>query len=73
MQIFSDGADEGRYYEGSVLADGSGQWVYSGEFRGPNLTATVTYPLPGGDTSAFSTPAYGAGACRLVYLPLVVR
>jgi hypothetical protein len=73
VQIFSDGADEGRNYESSVLADGAGHWVYSGEFRGPNLTATVTYPLPHGDTSAFSNPAYEAGACRLVYLPLVVR
>jgi hypothetical protein len=73
VEIFSDNADEGRIYEGSVIADGTGQWVFMDEYDGPNLTATVTYPLPGGDTSAFSIPAYGVGACRCVYLPMVQR
>lgn len=73
VEVFSDDADEGRTYEGYAIADSMGYWVFGGEYDGPNLTATVTYPLPGGDTSAFSIPAYGVGACRSVYLPNVLR
>ena len=73
VEIFSDDEDEGRTYEGYVIADNTGHWIFSAEYDGPNLTATVNYPEPGGDTSAFSIPAYGVGACRCVYLPAVLR
>jgi hypothetical protein len=69
VEIFSDSADEGRYYEGYATADGSGNWVYTGAFRGPNVTATATDATKG--TSAFSAPR--AGRCSLLYLPFVRR
>ncbi len=54
VDVFSDDADEGRIYHGSVDADGSGTWSFPGALSGPNLTATATDVA--GDTSEFSSP-----------------
>jgi len=53
VEIFSDTADEGRYYEGTVVADGSGcfSFLRPGGFTASQVTATVTDPA--GNTSAF--------------------
>jgi hypothetical protein len=57
VEIFSDLEDEGRVFEGSVVADGSGAFGFtkaSGYLTGPNLTATATGR--DGSTSGFSAP-----------------
>ena len=54
VEVFSDDADEGRIYEGTTTADGSGRFSFSkpGGFTGPNVTATATDA--DGNTSEFS-------------------
>ncbi len=55
VEIFSDSEDEGRVFEGSTQADGSGGFAFSagsGTLTGPGLTATATDRDRG--TSAFS-------------------
>ncbi len=52
VDVYSDDADEGRVYEGTAIADGSGAWQLPGLFSGPNVTATVTNTS--GSTSEFS-------------------
>ena len=42
VEIFSDDQDQGRYFEGSVLADSGGNFSWSGEFQGNYITATAT-------------------------------
>lgn len=57
VEIFSDSEDEGRLFEGSVVADGSGTFTFTkmyGYLTGPNVTATATDSS--GSTSAFSAP-----------------
>ena len=54
VDIFSDNTDEARIFEGTVTADGFGNWTYPDLFVGPSITATAT---DGGDsTSRLSTP-----------------
>jgi hypothetical protein len=69
VELFSDDEDEGRIYEGTTTADGSGHWTWTGSPTGPYVTATATDAA--GNTSAFSAPQrvwqYG------VYLPLVLQ
>ncbi|MBN1895854.1 right-handed parallel beta-helix repeat-containing protein, partial [bacterium] len=64
IEIYSDMTAQGRLYEGSVYADASGQWTWSGHPQGPHVTCNATDPL--GNTSAFSgpvdVPANAAGA-----------
>ncbi len=64
VDVYSDGADEGRIYHGSATADdngdGSGDWNFPGAVMGPNVTATAT--RADGSTSEFSTPFTCAGA-----------
>jgi hypothetical protein len=58
VEIFSDSEAEGRLFEGSVAADGSGVFTFtraSGYLTGPNVTATASDSE--GNTSAFSEPA----------------
>jgi parallel beta-helix repeat protein len=63
VEIFSDGADEGRFFETSVTADAStGAFSWSGSPAGPNLTATSSDVFLG-STSQFST-AYPIGVCN---------
>ena len=52
VDIYSDAANQGRTYQGSVTADGTGNWTFSGAVAGPFVTATATDPQ--GNTSAFS-------------------
>jgi hypothetical protein len=57
VEIFSDSEDEGRLFEGSVVADGSGTFAFTKAYSyltGPNVTVTATDS--GGSTSAFSAP-----------------
>ena len=70
VEVFSDAQDEGRVYEGSTIADGSGHFSFHkpAGFTGPNLTATATDA--GGNTSEFSSPV---SVPHFLYLPLVLR
>jgi hypothetical protein len=62
VEIFSDEANEGRYYEGTTTADETtGAFSWSGSMNGPNLTATATDPDD--NTSPFSTP-FEIGVCN---------
>ena len=54
VDIYSDSADEGRVFEGSVTANGTGQWSYPSSVSGPKVTATNTDALH--NTSEFSAP-----------------
>jgi hypothetical protein len=57
VEIYSDSQDEGRVFEGSTVAGGSGAFAFSdgsGYLTGPNVTATATDR--DGRTSAFSAP-----------------
>lgn len=53
IEIFSDGQDEGRYFEGSVVADTAGNFSWDGNFQGSFITATTTDSAL--NTSMFST------------------
>jgi parallel beta-helix repeat protein len=56
VEIFSDSADEGRFFEASVTADAStGSFSWGGAHAGPNLTATASDAFLG-STSQFSAP-----------------
>jgi CSLREA domain-containing protein len=52
VDIYSDNADEGKIFQGSVTANVSGQWTFSDTVYGPNATATNTDA--GDNTSEFS-------------------
>ena len=54
VDVYSDDEDEGRVYEGSTTADGTGNWILGGLPEGPNATATATDAA--GNTSEFSAP-----------------
>lgn len=57
VEIFSDSEGQGRLFEGSVVADGSGTFAFTkayGYLTGPHVTATATDSS--GSTSAFSAP-----------------
>ncbi|HUP83670.1 MAG TPA: CSLREA domain-containing protein [Candidatus Limnocylindria bacterium] len=54
VDIYSDKADEGKQYQGSTVANGTGQWSYTDPVYGPNATATNTDA--NGNTSEFSAP-----------------
>jgi len=59
IEIFSDGADEGKVYEKTVFADAnSGAFLWNGALNGPNVTATATDGA--GNTSPYLYP----GQCR---------
>ncbi|MBN2149617.1 MAG: right-handed parallel beta-helix repeat-containing protein [Anaerolineales bacterium] len=60
IEIFSDSSDQGKTYHGTVTADGSGYWSYTGALSGPNVTATATYA---DSTSEFSAP-YAIGSAN---------
>jgi hypothetical protein len=52
VEIFSDPEDEGGFYEATVVADGSGDFSWTGSVTGPYVTATATDAA--GNTSEFS-------------------
>lgn len=63
VDIFSDGADEGRVYEGYANADAStGAWSWSGTPSGPYVTATARDAS--NNTSEFSTPFSTTTTCN---------
>jgi len=53
VDVFSDGASDAEFFEGSVQADGSGQWALHTAIVGPNVTATNTDSS--GNTSQLSS------------------
>lgn len=64
VEFFTDNANEGKKYEGSTIADGSGNFSWEGSFTYRYLTATATDASL--NSSEFSTPING-----LVYLPFI--
>jgi parallel beta-helix repeat protein len=56
IEVFSDHEDQGRFYEGTTVADEAGAFTFTkrGWLGGPNVTATATDGA--GSTSAFSSP-----------------
>jgi hypothetical protein len=58
VEVFSDSAEQGQNYEGSVIADSQGVFSFSAQphFAGPNVTATSTDVQ--GNTSAFCQAAH---------------
>ncbi len=66
VEIFSDAADEGRYYHGSAAANASGAFTFTqaGTFTGTHVTATAADA--DGNTSEFS-----AGYAPLVDVQVV--
>ncbi len=53
VDVYSDAADEGRVFEGSVFTN-DGNWTFNGPVSGPNVTATNTDMS--NNTSEFSAP-----------------
>ena len=53
IEIFSGPDDEGKNYEGTVTADGSGNFNWAGSLNGPFVTATATDD--NGNSSEFSS------------------
>jgi CSLREA domain-containing protein len=58
VDIYSDSADEGQIFEGTVTADGAGNWSYPYPVGGPRVTATNTKSDQAANawTSEFSAP-----------------
>ena len=63
VEIFSDPEDEGKVYEGTTTADGSGKFSLNVSVVGPEVTATATDG--DGNTSEFSPP-YGTAVTIIV-------
>jgi parallel beta-helix repeat protein len=59
IEVFSDDADEGRTYEGTTMADGSGNWTLPQPVHGPNVTATARDAA--NNTSEFSDEVPNTG------------
>ena len=66
--------DEGRYFEGSVQADHSGNygWQIPGHIRGKFITATTTN-TPTLNTSEFSLPVHGYTFPWPMFLPAIIH
>jgi len=69
VEVFSDAEDEGRVYEGYAIADGNGNWTWTGSPSGPYVTATATDEA--GNTSPFSAPLMVWR--KWIYLPVILR
>ncbi|MBD3288917.1 T9SS type A sorting domain-containing protein [candidate division KSB1 bacterium] len=54
IEIFSDNNNQGMHFHGETIADASGNFSWSGEVIGQNITATATDE--DGNTSQFSNP-----------------
>ncbi len=54
VEVFSDPGDEGQTYEGATIADGDGNFTWTGSVAGPYVKATQTDVA--GNTSEFSLP-----------------
>ena len=53
VEIFSDNAEEGKKFEGEVVAQEDGSFFWAGSPEGPSITATAT---DSNNTSMFSDP-----------------
>ncbi|UCE18327.1 MAG: matrixin family metalloprotease [Gemmatimonadota bacterium] len=62
VEIFTDPVDEGQWYHGTTVSDGSGNFTWAGALSGPFVTATVTDGA--GNTSNFSAPM-SSGAVQI--------
>ena len=62
VQVYSDEGIQGQVYYGGVVADGVGNWTFSGPVGGSYVTATATGPS---GTSEFSSayPSVCTGTC----------
>ena len=69
VEVFTDAQDEGRNYQGSVVADAGGQFIFYGHIADAYLTATATDAS--GNSSEFSAPFAFTPPCG--YLPLLGR
>ena len=63
VDVYSDAEGEGRIYHGWTLANGAGNFTYSGAVSGPAVTATATDAA--GNTSRFSEPVLVPGAATV--------
>jgi hypothetical protein len=54
VEIYSDPADEGAWFEAAVITDDLGNFYWAGNPKGPSVTATMTDDL--GNTSEFTLP-----------------
>ena len=54
VEVFSDAADEGRWYEGTVTADGAGEWTFSKGSACTGAIVRTTATDADGNTSQFS-------------------
>ena len=70
IEIFSDNGDEGRYFEGSVIADSGGNFTWEGNFHGSYISATATDGSS--NSSMFSTPI-SAPFPWTMFLPAIIR
>lgn len=72
VEIYSDYADEGQRYEGSLITPAGGAFTWNGAPYGPNVTALVIGPGSARDTSPFSA-AIHVGICKpfQFFLPLL--
>ncbi len=70
VEIFSDDEEEGRAYEGSSVADASGNFTFNKGSRlvGPHVTATATDS--NGNTSEFSIAQM---VLSPIYLPIIMK
>ncbi len=73
VEIFSDRADQGQIFEGTVTVDNQGNFSFQiplGRFAGPNLTASATDTE--GNTSRFSSPESPPATVLTRELPNIV-
>ncbi len=71
VEFFTDAQDEGRFFEGSVLADISGSFSWPGSFQGRFITATATDSSS--NTSMFSSAIRTPFPLMLFMPPIIVR
>lgn len=73
VEVFSDAANQGRVFEGSVVTDGAGHFTFVAvtPLTGPNVTATATDG--NGNTSEFSAPLALPPHGARIFLPVVTK
>jgi len=72
VEIFADAGDEGRFYLGSQVTDGAGEFAFGQlcPLAGLGFTATATDLA--GNTSEFSAPQAASWTCSYLYLPIII-